>query len=358
MKKFLKGLLVIFLILVLVVGAYASYVFLTFERIPDKQKLTVDNTQKAERRIKVGKEQSITTWNIGYGAYLRDYSFFMEGGKESVARSKDSVIDSMNHIGKRLRRLKSDIYFVQEVDFDSNRTYNVDERQILREKFINKSFVFAQNYDSPYLFWPLLSPHGANKSGIVTMSKYKMRSSIRRQLPIQTNYAKVLDLDRCYSVTRIPTNNHKQLVLINFHLSAYTTDPTIGNQQLEMIYDTVEKEYNKGNYVICGGDFNKDLLGKGSKPFGIKKAETESWCKPFPADTLPKFMKLIAPYNKKNPVATCRAVSEPYSPTNSPRYVIDGFMVTDNIKVSRAKVVNANFSYSDHNPVKMIFKLK
>lgn len=71
----------------------------------------------------------------------------------------------------------------------------------------------------------------------------------------------MLDLDRCYCVNRLPAADGKELILINLHLSAYTTDPTIADQQLAMLYDDMVKEYEAGNYVICGGDFNKDLLG-------------------------------------------------------------------------------------------------
>ena len=358
MKKFLKILLIIILVLVLVVGAYVAYVFLSFKRIPDNQKLTVDNPAGVEKQISAGEEHNITSWNIGFAAYLRDYSFFMDGGVESRARSKEAVLDSMEHIGEQLESLKSDIYYVQEVDFDSTRAYKVDERELIRQKFNNLSYVFAQNYDSPYLFWPLTSPHGANKSSIVTLSKYQMTDSLRRSLPIQTNVAKVLDLDRCYSVTKVPTNNGKELVLINFHLSAYTTDPTIGNQQLEMIYKTVEEEYNKGNYVICGGDFNKDLLGNCTELFGVKTEQSESWCKPFPKEDLPGFMELVAPYDEKNPVATCRSAGEPYELGKTVRYTLDGFMVTDNVEVKDIKAIDADFNYSDHNPVNMTFKLK
>lgn len=358
MKKFLKALLIVFLSLIVIVGIYVSYVFLSFKRIPDNQSLIVDNPKNLQQKISVGKEHNITSWNIGFAAYLRDYSFFMDGGKESRARSKSAVMKSMQNIGNQLENLKSDIYYVQEVDFDSTRAYKVDERQIIRDRFSNMSYVFAQNYDSPYLFWPLTSPHGANKSSIVTLSKYQMTDSIRRSLPIQTNVAKVLDLDRCYSVTRVPTSNGKELVLINLHLSAYTTDPTIGNQQLEMIYETVEEEYDKGNYVICGGDFNKDLLGNCTELFGVKSDQSESWCKPFPKEDLPGFMKLIAPYDEKNPVATCRSAEEPYEYGKTVRYTLDGFIVTDNIDVSEIRAVDADFAYSDHNPVNMTFKLK
>ena len=75
----------------------------------------------------------------------------------------------------------------------------------------------------------------------------------------------------------------RQLVLYNFHLSAYTTDPTIANQQLEVLYEDMAAEYAAGNYVICGGDFNKDLLGDSGKIFGVS-GKDYSWAQPLPVE--------------------------------------------------------------------------
>ena len=86
--------------------------------------------------------------------------------------------------------------------------------------------MFAQNYDSPYLFYPLIQPHGANQSGIVTLSRHPIASAARRELPVESGFMKLLDLDRCYSVSRIPT----ALVLYNLHLSAYTSDGAIATE--------------------------------------------------------------------------------------------------------------------------------
>ena len=37
---------------------------------------------------------------------------------------------------------------------------------------------------------------------------------------------------------------------------------------------------------------------------------------------------------------------------------IDGFIVSDNIEVMSCKTENLHFAYSDHNPVRLEFKLK
>ena len=61
--------------------------------------------------------------------------------------------------------------------------------------------------------------------------------------------------------------NGKELVLYNVHLSAYTSDGKIAEEQLRMLIEDMQEEYNKGNDIVCGGDFNKDLSGDAEEYF-------------------------------------------------------------------------------------------
>lgn len=358
MKKAIKIILIILIALVLAVGAYVAYVFLSYHRIEDNQAAEVDNASTASAELEAGKALEITTWNLGFGAYVQDYSFFMDGGEESRAGSEELLLQNLEDISGTLAKYNSNLYLLQEVDFDGTRTYHVDECRIIREHFSRMSYAFAQNYDSPYLFYPLTSPHGANRSGIVTLSEAKITDSLRRSLPIQAGFQKLLDLDRCFSVSRIPVNNGRDLVLINAHLSAYTTDPAVNVKQLDMLYDTMLTEYEAGSYVICGGDFNKDLLGNSSECFeGVTLSADENWCQPFPAKDIPDGISLVAAYDAKSRTPSCRNTDTGYVKGQTFVCTVDGFLVTDNVSVSDAVVRNEEFRCSDHNPVTMKFVL-
>lgn len=357
-KRVIRICLSVIVGIIIVAILYIAYVFLSFHRIEDNQKLKLTNPQNVAQSVATGKDLELTSWNIGFAAYVQDYTFFMDGGKESRARSKEAVLDSMNHITTTLREQKSDFYNIQEVDFDSTRSYKVDERKLIKDKFKDCSYVFAQNYDSPYLFYPITRPHGKNKAGIITLSKTKVTDGLRRSLPIQTDFAKVLDLDRCYSVTRFPTDNGKEMVLVNLHLSAYTTDPSIVKKQVSMIYETMLEEYNKGNYVVCSGDFNMDLLQKSPEIFGVPLNDNSSWCNPYPVKDIPDHIELIAPFDSEKKIASCRNNDMPYEPGKTFTCTVDGFLVTDNVEVVSSEVLNEQFMYSDHNPVQIHFILK
>ena len=42
-------------------------------------------------------------------------------------------------------------------------------------------------------------------------------------------------------------------------MSAYGNSDAIREGQIRMLSEDMQKEYEAGNYVLCGGDFNHDL---------------------------------------------------------------------------------------------------
>lgn len=353
MKKLLRIIAAIIALIVVVAAGYAAYVFIAYYRVEDKLDLTVENVSGKIPESET--EYTLTTFNIGYGAYSTDYSFFMDGGIYSRAFDKAAVITNMNGAIGVISELDPDFAFFQEVDTDATRSYHVDEYSMLRESFDSYSSVLAMNYDSPYLLYPVSEPIGKSVSGIATLSKYTISSSLRRSLPLESGLRKLLDLDRCYSVTRIPVSNGKELILINVHLSAFTADVTIGEAQLKMLFEDAQLEYDKGNYVIIGGDFNKDLLGSSPEIFGTT-GEVPNWAKPLNTELVPDSFTVVRPENMADILPTLRSADSPYVEGVSFVSVLDGFIVSENVEVVSIKHIQAGFTYSDHNPVLLRFK--
>jgi endonuclease/exonuclease/phosphatase family metal-dependent hydrolase len=364
--KPIKYILALLLILILIIGGYLAYVLTSYYRIEDHQQLIPELTCATfgelsctvpAVNVPLNEELSVTSWNIGFGAYTDQYSFFMDGGKYSRGFSEEAVLENTKTMAGKLAEMKSDFYLVQEVDIDSTRSYHIDQKQLLTYALPGRSSTFALNYDSPYLFYPFTEPHGKSVAGLLTLTDFEIKSAVRRSLPIQDDLAKLVDLDRCYTVNRLNTEDGSELVLYNFHLSAYTTDPTIANQQLEVLYEDMAAEYAAGNYVICGGDFNKDLPGNAGEVFGVS-SESYTWAQPLQKELIPEGLKLVDALDAANPVPSCRNCDTGYIPGQTFVLIVDGFIVSDNVEVLSSAVVDTAFAYSDHNPVTMTFKLK
>lgn len=358
MKKVLKRIGIVVIILLIIVGAYAAYVFGTYYRLPDKLTLEVkrngensyfDNIQD----ITTGKFYWIMTYNIGFGAYRRDYSFFMDGGKSSWAKDEESVIAGICGMGEIINNINPDFVLLQEVDIDGTRSYHVDQLELMNQFVKGYYYIYAQDYDSPFLFFPPWEPHGANEAGIVTYSRNKITDAMRRSLPISESFSKLVDLDRCYSISRIPMDNNKYLCIYNIHMSAYGSSDAIREGQLAMLFGDMEADYQKGNYVICGGDFNHNLKDgtDGNAP---------DWAYPFPKESLPKGFRMAIDGAKDEDIThnSCRSAEEPYQEDSTYTVTLDGFIVSDNVTVNYYANMDWGYEFSDHDPVVMQFRLE
>ena len=116
--------------------------------------------------------------------------------------------------------------------------------------------------------------------------------------------------------------------------------------QTRQLVELMKAEYRKGNYVIAGGDFNQTF----AEAAHIGGSWEGKWTPGvFAEDELPHYIDLV--YDGTRP--SCRSLDQPYTGDreNHAFYLIDGFLMTDNLKLNHVETVDLNFEYSDHNPV-------
>lgn len=345
-KLITKSLVWLLALLIFFVGYYFVYLYCGYQRIDEHVDLEI--IDRTETVLPLNEEFSLMTYNIGFGAYSDDYSFFMDGGEYGTARSKEAVKENLWEAMDVIGSHEPDILLLQEVDIDGTRSYHIDQTAELTDEFDTYDSVIAVNYDSPYFFYPFHDPTGKNKSCMMTMSKYNISWSWRKSLPVEDSLYKYLDLDRAYTVTRISTEDKKHLVIYNVHLSAYTSDGSIADEQLKLLLEDMMSEYQKGRYVIAAGDFNKDLLGDSSKYFE-RREEDFNWAKPINTELIPDGITLYAATN----APSCRNADSPYRGDGSDFVLtVDGMLASANVRVISSETVDTDFSCSDHNPVK------
>lgn len=354
-KKILKISLCCVLCLIFVIVCYLGYMLISYTRIDDNLVLAVNDNPNGQT-VKTDTKYTILTQNIGFGAYTPDFTFFMDGGESSIAESWESVINCTYNATKTLKSCNPDFLLIQEVDTDSDRSHHVNQRNRIVDEFVEFDSVFAINYHSPYIMWPLTQPIGTSNSGIMTLSKYQINSAKRRSLPVSRGISKFLDLDRCYSVCKILCENGKSLVIYNIHASAYGGSAEVRTAQLSMLFLDMKTEYENGNYVVCGGDFNHDFTGTSAKNLNKPHLYASyDWAQPFPDVLIPDgFTKCTNYQNGER--ATCRNCDLPYG-ENCFTIIVDGFIVSDNVLVNAVDNIQTDFSYSDHSPVILEFEL-
>ena len=153
-------------------------------------------------------------------------------------------------------------------------------------------------------------------------------------------------------------------------MSAYGNSDAIREGQIRMLSEDMQKEYEAGNYVICGGDFNHDLkaadtqskASDASNNTQTDSAEPESWAYPFPRSELPEHFSFcldqLSEDEKNNLWNSARNADMEYVPGETYTVTLDGFIISDNVECTKYENVNTGYSYSDHDPVYMEFQLK
>lgn len=341
--------------IVLAVFVLLIVVLTVTEHTPEpEEELVITNVQ--EKEVKPGESFSVLTWNIGYGALGDNADFFMDGGKMVSSASKERVQQNMDGIAGVLKELQPEIVFLQEVDLDSKRSHSINEQRFLEQELNGYCDSFAANYKVLYVPYPI-PPIGKVECGLTTFSQYRVVDAVRVALPCPFHYpVRIANLKRCVMVNRIPVEgSDKYLVLVNLHLEAY--DDGEGKlAQTKMLSDLLQKEVEKGNYVIASGDFNQSFSNVDTSAYPI--LDEELWA-PGSIDVTEFGDDLTFYTDNKEP--SCRSLDRPYAGAdheNFQYYLIDGFIVSSNIRVESVETMNYEFAYSDHNPVRMTVTLE
>ena len=350
LKRILKILLIAVLAVVVLAGGFLGYLTITefdSEPVEDAEILGTN----PGKQVPMGREITIISWNIGYGALGKDSDFAMDGGGKAPVADEAKVREYLSGIEQTLAaQADAEIYMLQEIDSDSSRSYGIDQRT-----FFSKSVnAYAMNYSCPFVPYPW-PPLGKVNSGLYTASDFDIDASQRISLPCPFSWPlRIANLKRCLLVSRLPiADDDAQLVIVNQHLEAYT-DPEGRQGQMDQLMEFISSEYKKGNYVIAGGDFNQTFPGTLEL---YPNTHPENW-EPgiLEEDTIPEGFS----YAFDATVPTCRLLNQPYDPSDTEGtqyYVIDGFILSPNVRLRSVETLDMDFADSDHNPVKLVVDL-
>lgn len=348
MKKVLKIIGIILAIIILIPVLFIGYLRITM--------YAPEGTEPVEfttgsRSIAPGDTLTLLSFNIGYAGYNDGEDFFMDGGKGVMPASRDAVTDNLSGISSIIKEEDCDISLLQEVDVDSRRSYHTNEPAYLASS-TGKARAFACNYNVVFIPYPI-PPIGKVYSGLATYTDINVTDANRVALPDTAPwYMSMAYLKRCLLVERMPVEGtDRELVIINQHLEAYT-DEEKRDLQTQVLCDLIEEEYQKGNYVIVGGDFNQEFSVNDNPPV---LSETGWIPGEVSEEDIPKGFSLAVADN----APSCRSLEEPFVDNETSQvYIIDGFIVSDNLEVKLVEVHDYGFKYSDHNPVRLEVRLK
>ncbi|MBJ8325549.1 endonuclease/exonuclease/phosphatase family protein [Streptococcus pacificus] len=342
-------------IITLAISAFVGLIlFLTVTEFKPDEVTRIPLEKTVEKTVPKNKELSIVSFNMGFAGMGKESDFFMDGGKQVFPKDKGLVEKNLEGISEILQTIDADFTLLQEVDIDSRRSYGINEQDYLNQNVFDGKSLFAENYKVAFVPVPF-PPLGKMDSGLLTNSRYDVGEANRVSLTVPFKWpVRLANLKRCLLTTRLPIEgSDKELVLVNLHLEAY--DDTGGREtQTRELINLMKEEYEKGNYVIAGGDFNQSLFPLEELPFELSD---DIW-KPGVLDDsiLPEGYQLL---RDESLTPSCRSLHKIYDASSKDMayYIIDGFIATPNVSVNQVETYQQDFEYSDHNPIVLDFML-
>ncbi len=299
----------------------------------------------------------IMSWNIGYCGLDAEMDFFMEGGSIMERSPLENQRKSLDTIIKKINLQEPDICFIQEIDTASRRSFKVDQLYTAITGLKKYEALHALNFKSPFVPVPVKAPIGKVESGIATFSRFSTFNAERRQLPGRYSWpVRIFHLKRCALLCQIPSPvAGKNWYLINIHLTAYG-DGGQRAKQLEYLKKEITGLYAEGHYVVVGGDWNSLFPGVTKDQFGTYTTPEEYlfWLQSVPSDWTPENWQWC--YDAEVP--TARSLEQPYKAGENFTCIIDGFLVSPNLRVEEVKGIDFRFENTDHNPVAITVSIR
>ena len=143
--KIIKRISILLATLVCLFGIILLYFTLTTYNPEERQEISNLTKNPAFAEGSPG-ELTLLTWNIGYGGIGKKADSYFEGGKMGVPKYQKNVEKNLLAMKKVFKENPADIYFIQEVDQESSRTFYINEVKEIIDVFPDYYSWFAHKF--------------------------------------------------------------------------------------------------------------------------------------------------------------------------------------------------------------------
>lgn len=160
----------------------------------------------------------LVTFNAGYASGATNNT--------PVRLSREAMETNLDRMGRALAALKADFLVLQEVDFNSRRSYRINQLDWLRRHTGHAHAAIAYNWDVRYLpwpYWPISSHFGRILSGQALLSHYPVQAHHKVTFPKPDTHSSWYNrffIDRAVHCCSVEING-KILQLAGCHLESF-----------------------------------------------------------------------------------------------------------------------------------------
>lgn len=218
------------------------------KQFPSSQVINYKNYESNARRS-IPDRLTVVTYNMGFAS--------ADKNNKPVKLVEEEIRANLDAMVAELQKLKPDLIFLQEVDFNAARTFGIDQMRYLVEGLEMPFAAYVITWNRRYLPWPFWPPsvhYGRMLSGQAVLSRFPIQgqSAIRFEKPASNPFwYNWFYLDRIAQRVSLTVGDDTWNVW-NLHLEAF--DPSAREQQFKQVIQAIRKDTRA---VIAAGDYNE-----------------------------------------------------------------------------------------------------
>lgn len=195
----------------------------------------------------------VMTYNLGYGYGLGS------DGLDYHPKTHEEIGKAIREMGEVIRTDNIDIVLIQEIDFQSKKSGDLNQLKLLAEltglSYSAEAVVWNANY-VPFPYWPPSYHFGRVLSGGAVLSRFPIvdnQVTLLKKPDENPGYYNRFYLYRFHQVVGIAVNG-ETLYVVNNHLEAYRTANRM--EHAHSLVNIVNELGKSKNVVLVGGDMN------------------------------------------------------------------------------------------------------
>ncbi len=319
----------------LIIGLMVFYFYASSENSQFLEPYTLKSETSSEA-YSSNDTLTIVTFNIGYLSGMTN--------NLPLERSRYLFEENAKYASGLFKAIDPDIICYQEIDFQSSRSYEMNQFEQLSGALGHKSTYASINWSKnyvPFPYWPPSSHFGGIVSGQAISSKFSItegQTIVLEKPKSAPFYYKDFYLDRLVQIVNVKIGKDT-LKLLNVHLEAFDKSTRLAQSiLLRSIADSIASSYP----TLVVGDFN-------SKPGYVDNSDGM-----MEIMQSEKFQSAISQeqYEADSSSHFTFNTSEPFQMIDYVLYANDFISITD------ARVLREAGEISDHYPLLVKFVLK
>lgn len=287
----------------------------------------------------------ILTWNIAYA-----HGFGSEG-KRYIPHNAKEMSNRIKRIGDIIRNSRADVVLLQEIDFDSHRSHNVDQLRKLSRitglRYAARAVTWKAGY-VPFPYWPPNHHFGAMCSGGAVLSRYPITINHVTLHPKPKKnpwWYNAFSLFRYTQEVKIHWGK-KIIWVINNHLESFNQINRV--KQANALVEIVGNYTNFAGMVIVGGDMNT-IPPEATVHHGYPDGTGDD----YRGDTTMYILRSMSRFKEVVKKESCRKNESAFFtfPAHAPNRRLDYLFVPKNVLVKDVRMISTG-DLSDHLPVR------